>query len=275
MDHDENMKAFEDQDDTSCSTYSRGQAEIEQEDYFQGSSFQNQFPLVFPSSQWTQTQKNYMHQQIPPWFLSSEYFGGSFEPFKSSTLINTPKKRENKKTNQPLGHSAKNGHHEKQEEPEIDKKFEIDVKPRRRRFNSEEERINFIEDYKKKYKTELCKNFELKGYCKWFDQCSFAHGKHELRAKDHLSINYKEKRCRQYHVQGYCSYGNRCQYLHMKNSYAYLLETLVYKIQVRVKENEERSFEKIMGSIERLAPRLPVFRSISSRITLPLALKQF
>ena len=30
----------------------------------------------------------------------------------------------------------------------------------------------FVEDYKRKYKTEMCKNWELKGQCKFGDKVS-------------------------------------------------------------------------------------------------------
>mmetsp|Transcript_32795 Transcript_32795/g.29662 ORF Transcript_32795/g.29662 Transcript_32795/m.29662 type:complete len:99 (+) Transcript_32795:400-696(+) len=72
----------------------------------------------------------------------------------------------------------------------------------------------FVEDYKRKYKTEMCKNWELKGQCKFGDKCCFAHGKHELKAKSLTHVKYKTKPCKQYHHTGYCPYGQRCQYLH-------------------------------------------------------------
>lgn len=92
--------------------------------------------------------------------------------------------------------------------------FIIDVKPKRKVFKTPEERSEFVKSYKMKYKTEMCKNFELRGYCKFGDTCSFAHGRHELQQKTHIHEKYKTRPCQQYHQQGYCSYGMRCQYLH-------------------------------------------------------------
>jgi hypothetical protein len=92
--------------------------------------------------------------------------------------------------------------------------FEIDVKPKKKNFNSSEERRLFVEDYKRKYKTEMCKNWELKGKCKFGNKCCFAHGRHELKAKVLTHVKYKTKPCKQYHQTGYCPYGQRCQYLH-------------------------------------------------------------
>ena len=62
----------------------------------------------------------------------------------------------------------------------------------------------------------MCKNWEMKGFCKWVDKCSFAHGAHELSKKKHLPRNFKSKVCDQFHKAdiGFCAYGNRCQFLH-------------------------------------------------------------
>lgn len=92
--------------------------------------------------------------------------------------------------------------------------FEIDVCPKRKKFSNQEERRQFVEEYKRKYKTELCKNFELRGTCKFGDKCCFAHGRDELKAKVLTHVKYKTKPCKQYHQTGYCPYGQRCQYLH-------------------------------------------------------------
>jgi hypothetical protein len=92
--------------------------------------------------------------------------------------------------------------------------FEIDVCPKRKKFNNPEERRQFIEDYRRKFKTELCKNWELRGQCKFGDKCCFAHGKHELKSKTFSHMKYKTKPCKQYFQTGYCPYGLRCQYLH-------------------------------------------------------------
>jgi hypothetical protein len=92
--------------------------------------------------------------------------------------------------------------------------FEIDVCPKRKRFSNPDERRQFVEEYKRKYKTEMCKNWELRGTCKFGDKCCFAHGRDELKAKVLTHVKYKTKPCKQYHQTGYCPYGQRCQYLH-------------------------------------------------------------
>jgi len=92
--------------------------------------------------------------------------------------------------------------------------FEIDVCPKRKKFTNPEERRQFVEEYRRKYKTEMCKNWELRGRCKFGDKCCFAHGRNELKAKVLTHVKYKTKPCKQYHQTGYCPYGQRCQYLH-------------------------------------------------------------
>ena len=64
----------------------------------------------------------------------------------------------------------------------------------------------------------MCKNWELKGTCKFTDTCSFAHGSHELVKKKHVPANFKTKACVQFHETGFCPYGNRCQFLHSQLS---------------------------------------------------------
>lgn len=73
---------------------------------------------------------------------------------------------------------------------------------------------NKKEDYKAKYKTELCKNWMVKGECRFGAGCAFAHGHHELRKKANLPGNYRTKMCKTFHEKGYCQYGSRCQFMH-------------------------------------------------------------
>lgn len=63
----------------------------------------------------------------------------------------------------------------------------------RKNFTGKFEKDRFVESYKMKKKTELCKNWELNGTCKFGTDCAFAHGEHEIVAKNHLPENYKTK----------------------------------------------------------------------------------
>lgn len=119
--------------------------------------------------------------------------------------------------------------------------FEIDVCPKRKRFNNIEEKKMFIEEYKRKYKTELCKNFELRGTCKFGDKCCFAHGKHELKSKTITHNKFKTKPCKQYFKTGYCPYGQRCQYLHK--------EALFPNVFYRTFETFEMDFSNVYDTL--------------------------
>ena len=68
-------------------------------------------------------------------------------------------------------------------------------------------------DFKSKWKTEMCHYWEMYGFCKYGDSCAFAHGTDELN-KRKMSSNYKTKPCKQFFELGYCTYGVRCQFSH-------------------------------------------------------------
>ncbi len=99
------------------------------------------------------------------------------------------------------------------------------------------------QDYQKKFKTEMCKNFELLGRCRWGAACSFAHGPAELRKKTHLNSKYRSKICRKYHSEGSCSYGQRCQYFHVKDSYQVFLGTFLEVLKIREQESRPDSLD--------------------------------
>ena len=119
-------------------------------------------------------------------------------------------------------------------------------------------------DFKQKYKTELCKYFEINGYCKYGDNCAYAHGKENLRLKVTNTSAYRTKKCISFFEKGYCPYGNRCQFAHQlesniinnpfdkKMSYLKILDIFSKKEKV---ENLENIIEK---------PRLQVFKDIIS-----------
>ena len=65
-----------------------------------------------------------------------------------------------------------------------------------------------------KFKTEICKFWQLNGTCEYSDQCSFAHGTSELKQRHDQPRNYKTKQCKRFHKELYCPYGPRCQFLH-------------------------------------------------------------
>ena len=117
-------------------------------------------------------------------------------------------------------------------------------------------------DFKIKYKTELCKYYEINGYCKYGDRCAYAHGKENLRSKVTNSTSYRTRKCSQFFENGYCPYGNRCQFAHQlasniinnpydrKMTYKKTLETI----------SKLENVENIKKLIEK--PRLAVFKDI-------------
>ena len=64
-----------------------------------------------------------------------------------------------------------------------------------------------------KYKTEMCRNFMLRGFCQKGNQCLFAHGMNELRPR-YVGFNFRTKVCTAYRSTGFCKYGSRCTYVH-------------------------------------------------------------
>ena len=89
-------------------------------------------------------------------------------------------------------------------------------------YSIENEEYN---SFKTKWKTEICRYWEIYGQCKFGDNCAFAHGDSELK-KRKMTFNYKTKPCKQFFELGYCSYGTRCQFSHKKenshNNFSYL-----------------------------------------------------
>ena len=79
----------------------------------------------------------------------------------------------------------------------------------------EKEKNEEYYNFRTKWKTEICRNWEMYGQCKFGDNCAFAHGDSELK-KRKLTFNYKTKPCKQFFELGYCSYGCRCQFSHKK-----------------------------------------------------------
>ena len=117
-------------------------------------------------------------------------------------------------------------------------------------------------DFKIKYKTELCKYFEINGYCKYGDNCAYAHGKDNLRSKITNTTAYRTKKCTQFFEQGYCPYGNRCQFAHQLKSN--IINNPYDKGMTYTKILETISKMENVGNIKKLVekPRLAIFEEI-------------
>jgi hypothetical protein len=118
-------------------------------------------------------------------------------------------------------------------------------------------------DFKIKYKTELCKFYEMTGNCKYGESCAYAHGIENLRTKVTNTTAYRTKKCIQFFENGYCPYGNRCQFQHqLKNNIInnpYDKEMSYQKIlEIITKMENVRNIKKLVEK-----PRLNIFKEIS------------
>jgi len=135
----------------------------------------------------------------------------------------------------------------------------------------------YQEEHQNKYKTELCRNFEQTGFCKFTNRCAFAHGMHELKEKIFLPSNYKTKLCKQFTKYMYCPYGQRCQFLHILNertetqmhkedgsvSYTAILKENEKRIEAAIAEKNPKEF-KYRGTEESRPRRLSVFANLAN-----------
>ncbi|CAH1760209.1 9394_t:CDS:1 [Entrophospora sp. SA101] len=67
------------------------------------------------------------------------------------------------------------------------------------------------------YKTEMCRNWEELGTCRYGPRCQFAHAVNELRPVAHHP-KYKTEICKTFWDKGTCPYGKRCCFVHNVNS---------------------------------------------------------
>ena len=117
-------------------------------------------------------------------------------------------------------------------------------------------------NYQSKWKTEICRYWEMYGNCKYGENCAFAHGESELNQRK-LTFNYKTKPCKQFFELGYCSYGSRCQFSHknmdIKNKKEYKNNKVSYLkiIEELLSEENQISYELLKR------PRLMTFESIT------------
>ena len=121
-------------------------------------------------------------------------------------------------------------------------------------------------NFKTKWKTEICHYWEMYGECKYGDNCAFAHGDSELKQRK-LTYNYKTKPCKQFFEIGYCSYGSRCQFSHKKEDLKNQKNDNVDNINDKVsylKIIEELNSEENKISHELIKrPRLLTFENIT------------
>jgi hypothetical protein len=118
----------------------------------------------------------------------------------------------------------------------------------------ETEKKEDYNNFKTKWKTEICRYWEMYGECKFGENCAFAHGDSELKQRK-LTFNYKTKPCKQFFENGFCNYGSRCQFSH-KREYFNSSDVSYLKCL-----NEFNNFEKIDEKMLK-RPRLLTFEII-------------
>ena len=134
----------------------------------------------------------------------------------------------------------------------INKNFQI--KKNAIKQNKNEQNIKSNEQ-KLKFRTELCKMYEINGTCKFGKNCNFAHGKENIRENLFKKSGYKKRICKNFFQKGFCMYGNRCQFSH----------------KIQILKNDNFSFIKEIKNINeknlKLCNReqLPIFKKIINK----------
>jgi hypothetical protein len=107
----------------------------------------------------------------------------------------------------------------------------------------------FIEDDKNNKthlkKTEICHLWKETGFCKFGENCGFAHGEIEIKEKK-VHQKHKSELCKSFHENIYCPYGERCSFVHLKNDNFSFSE--IYSINSEnfvIFSNRLQIFEKI------------------------------
>jgi len=135
----------------------------------------------------------------------------------------------------------------------------------------------YNKEHQNKYKTELCRNWELTNNCKFGNKCAYAHGTQDLKEKIFLPSNYKTKVCKQFAEQMYCSYGHRCQFLHEHTSqrkpqnrdntmsYVEALKQYGKRNEIVVRADDIETFLSQTQEHKRGNARLKVFEALANR----------
>ena len=134
-----------------------------------------------------------------------------------------------------------------------------------------EKKKNRLAKFATKYKTELCKNWIEVGFCRYEEQCKFAHGAHEMVVPQQENTK-RDKNCKTFFKTKQCPYGVRCQFNHEHRDidqikrYAYTAKLYTYE-SLYANSMDQAIF---VNTFESDVPKLPVFQSIHAE-----GLKQF
>ena len=177
--------------------------------------------------------------------------------------LDTSKIKSRKNSKDTEGYSTSNEEHNEKIKAKRNKKNgkKVNKFAKEIKRNKEPYKTNAF-DFKKKYKTELCKYFEINGFCKYGDNCAYAHGKENLRLKVTNTSAYRTKKCVQFFENGYCPYGARCQFAHQLESN--IINNPYDKKMTYTKIMEILSKIENIKNIENIIekPRLQVFKNL-------------
>ena len=147
---------------------------------------------------------------------------------KKKNSFNYPKKKEytEELDNSPQKENLPENIQKNEVEPKFEEEYQglvyhpqyTEIIPAGIIYFIETEKKEDYNNFKTKWKTEICRYWEMYGECKFGENCAFAHGDSELKQRK-LTFNYKTKPCKQFFELGYCSYGIRCQFSHKKDDF--------------------------------------------------------
>ncbi|KAI8985927.1 hypothetical protein BDB01DRAFT_896313 [Pilobolus umbonatus] len=121
------------------------------------------------------------------------------------------------------------------------------------------------------YKTEMCRNWEETGHCRYGIKCQYAHGADDLREIERHP-KYKTQKCRTFHQTGACPYGSRCTFRHFNLPGDYLEmrkldeeeEREMKELQLKKEEEEGERRLKMMMRAKKSMDDVHPMRSFSS-----------
>lgn len=91
----------------------------------------------------------------------------------------------------------------------------------------------------KRYRTELCRQFDETGCCQYGPRCHYAHGHHELRMSLHRHPKFKTDKCTFFHGDiGFCAFGPRCSFVHEVETVEDILAKMSLMVKTPMPENK-------------------------------------
>jgi len=212
-----------------------------------------------PSKNYLNKEKNEQNEEIQTQSTISialSLKGENYTPFIPKNYKNHENTKQIERKNSDNSSNSTGDESSKEKKNKKKKKNKKEKKEKKEQFKGE------AKDFKIKYKTELCKFYEINGKCIYGDKCAYAHGIENLRSKVTNTTAYRTKKCTQFFEKGYCPYGNRCQFAHqlktniINNPYDKNMSyTKILDIMSKIE-----NIENIKKLVEK--PRLPIFKEL-------------